>query len=219
MAQNPKPEIEAQKAHWEMTLATNPEMYGPEPSVPGQYAAKLFQSEGLTRILELGSGQGRDTLGFLRAGFEIDALDYAAEALAQVGEMAGVELASRLRTTVHDIRDPLPFADNSFDACYSHMLFNMALGTDELVKLAAEVCRVLRPGGPCVYTVRHTEDAHFGAGTSLGDNLFENGGFVVHFFDRSLVELLAAGFELDDVIAFEEGGLPRLLWQVTMHKL
>ena len=98
------------------------------------------------------------------------------------------------------------------------MLFTMALASDELAALAGEVHRVLRPGGLCIYTVRHVGDAHYGAGRDLGDNLYENGGFVVHFFDRPLVDRLAEGFELEDVTAFEEGDLPRRLWRITMRR-
>ncbi|GAC1362432.1 MAG: hypothetical protein NVSMB4_19550 [Acidimicrobiales bacterium] len=153
----------------------------------------------------------------LRAGLNVHALDYAELALGAIASAAG-ELGGRLRTTVHDVRRPLPFADSSFDACYSHMLFTMALSTAELEALSGEIHRVLRPGGLCVYTVRHVGDAHFGAGTALGDNLYENGGFVVHFFDRPLVERLARGFEVVDLTDFEEGGLPRRLWRVTMRR-
>ncbi|GAC1341143.1 MAG: class I SAM-dependent methyltransferase [Candidatus Dormibacteria bacterium] len=210
--------ITRQREHWEATLAANPGMYGPEPSESGRYAAERFGTEGLTRVLELGAGQGRDTLGFLAAGLEVHALDYAGEALAGIASTAGPQLSSRLATTVHDVRQPLPFPDGSFDACYSHMLFTMALTTAELEHLTGEVRRVLRPGGLCVYTVRHTGDAHHGAGRALGDNLYENGGFVVHFFDHPLVERLAAGFALEDVTAFEEGGLPRRLWRISMRR-
>jgi SAM-dependent methyltransferase len=210
--------ITGQRDHWEETLRANPVMYGPGPSEAGRYAAGRFAAEGLTRVLELGAGQGRDTLELLRAGLEVHALDYAAGALAGVTATAGPELAGRLTTTVHDVRLPLPFPGGSFDACYSHMLFTMALTTAELEVLAGEVHRVLRPGGLCVYTVRHTGDAHCGAGRDLGDNLYENGGFVVHFYDRPLVERLAAGFEIEEVSAFEEGDLPRRLWRVTLRR-
>ncbi|MCX4977862.1 hypothetical protein [Streptomyces sp. NBC_00620] len=44
--------------------------------------------------------------------------------------------------------------------------------------------RVLRPGGLHVYTVRHIGDAPpIGVGISHGDNIYEHGGFAVHFFD------------------------------------
>jgi hypothetical protein len=57
-------------------------------------------------------------------------------------------------------------------------------------------------------------DAHYGTGTSHGDSMFENGGFIVHFFDRALVDRLATGFTLLDLSAFEEGSLPRRLWRI-----
>ncbi len=209
--------INGQREHWRATLAANPGMFGPEPSEPGRYAADRFAADGLTRVLELGAGQGRDTLGFLAAGLTVDALDYADDALAEIATAAGTTLGARLTTAVHDVRVPLPYPDGAFDACYSHMLLTMALTAAELEDLTGEIRRVLRPGGVCIYTVRHTGDAHYGAGRDLGDNLYENGGFVVHFFDRPLVEHLAAGFTLEDVTAFEEGGLPRRLWRVTLR--
>ncbi|MDA8360188.1 MAG: class I SAM-dependent methyltransferase [Actinomycetota bacterium] len=210
--------IASQREHWEMTFDANPAMYGLEPSEPGRYAASRFASEGLTRVIELGAGQGRDTLELLRAGLEVRALDFTADALGSISAAAGSELAPHLATTVHDVREPLSFQSGSFDACYSHMLFTMALSSDELVALAGEVRRVLRPGGLCIYTVRHVGDAHYGAGVDLGDNLYENGGFVVHFFDRQLVDRLADGFDLEAVTSFEEGDLPRQLWRITMRR-
>ena len=69
-----------------------------------------------------------------------------------------------------------------------------------------------------VYTVRHTGDAHYGIGTDHGDGMFENGGFVVHFFDRAFVDRLAVGYTMLDLTAFEEGALPRRLWRVTLRR-
>ena len=208
-----------QREHWQSTLFANPEMFGAEPSEPGRYAVQRFANDGVKDVLELGAGQGRDTIGFLRAGFKVHALDYAADAVSGIAVAAGPALIGQLTTCVHDVREPLPFPDGAFDACYSHMLFTMALSTTQLQFLAGEIRRVLRPGGLCIYTVRHIGDAHYGAGRSLGDGLFESGGFVVHFFDRSLVDDLAVGFVVEEVTEFEEGGLPRKLWRVTERKL
>ena len=123
-----------------------------------------------------------------------------------------------MTASVHDCRDPLPYADESFDACYSHMLYCMALTTPRLETLSTEVRRVLRPGGLQVYTVRSTADPDHGAGVARGDDMFEMNGFVVHFFSRELVERLAEGFELLEVAEFEEGELPRRLFRVTQRK-
>ena len=103
------------------------------------------------------------------------------------------------------------------DASYSHMLFCMALTTVELERLARELRRELRPGGLVIYTARTTADAHYGTGTPRGDDMYEHGGFIVHFFDRALIDRLGEGFELIDVTDFTEGDLPRRLARVTMR--
>lgn len=127
-------------------------------------------------------------------------------------------MAHRLHVTTHDVREPLPYADGTFDAVYSHMLFSMALTTNELDVLAEQVRRVLRPNGLHVYTVRHVGDAHYEAGVSHGDGMYENGGFIVHFFDRALVERLASGLSILEAHDFEEGALPRKLWRITLRQ-
>ena len=213
-------EQSSQRLHWEGVFDANPTMYGEDPSAPAQHAIGLFQRQHVLDVLELGAGQGRDTVALLAAGFEVTALEYAEPALAQLRQAAAAAgLHEGLQAVSHDVRQPLPFAGNSFDAVYSHMLFCMALSTNELVALSAEVARVLRPGGIHVYTVRHLGDAHFGVGPAHGDNTYESGGFVVHFFDRALVDQLAQGFKDVEVEPFEEGDLPRRLWRVTSRRI
>jgi len=208
-----------QQEQWRRTFAANPDMYGTQPSEPGRYAIDLFTREHKHELLELGAGQGRDTLAFLASGFEVTAADYASDALNVLHDKARrSNMSGRLRLVAHDVREPLPWPDGRFDAVYSHMLFNMALSSPELDRLAEEVRRVLRRDGLHVYTVRHVGDGHFGAGLAHGDGMFENGGFIVHFFDRALVDRLAAGFTILDLHEFQEGALPRELWRVTLRK-
>ncbi len=211
--------LDGQRQHWQTTFETNPGMYGAAPSMPARYAIDLFGRQKASHVLELGAGQGRDTLAFLAAGLTVTAMDYAPSGLAELTQAAtAAGLTGRLTTVVHDVRLPLPFPDEAVDGVYSHMLFSMALTTAEVEGLAREVRRVLRPGGWHIYTVRHTGDPHHGTGIARGDNMTEHGGFIVHFFDRPLVDRLADGFSVPEVTAFEEGDLPRRLWRVTMRK-
>ena len=211
--------LDAQAQHWESTLRTMPEMFGRNPSAPASAAAAAFRRSGAKTILELGDGQGRDSLFFAVVGFQVHVLDYARSGIDTILRNASdAELAQRVAATQHDVRQPLPFPDSSFDACYSHMLFCMALMTTELEALSREIHRVLRPGGLCVYTVRNTNDPDYGRGIPRGEALYENQGFIVHFFDRPKVERLARGWELVSVEEFEEGKLPRRLFRVVMRK-
>ena len=200
-------------------MSSRPDRYGAEPSAPARAAAELFASAGARDLLELGAGQGRDSLAFALSGLRVRALDFSpsgVEAIRAKARAAGLE--AMLTASVHDCRDPLPCADESFDACYSHMLYCMALTTPQLEAVSAEVHRVLRPGGLQVYTVRSTADPDHGVGVARGDDRYESNGFIVHFFSRELVERLAEGSELLDVAEFEEGDLPRRLFRVTQRK-
>jgi SAM-dependent methyltransferase len=200
-------------------LASRADRYGLEPSAPARWAAGLFQEHGVRDVLELGAGQGRDSVHFARLGMHVRALDFAESGAEAIRAKAGdAAIAGSLRATVHDCCERLPFADASFDACYSHMLFCMALSTPQLEQLSDEVRRVLRPGGLHVYTARTTADPDFGAGAAHGDDMYESNGFVVHFFSRELVERLARGFTLLEVLEFEEGDLPRRLFRVAQRR-
>ncbi|WP_370221931.1 class I SAM-dependent methyltransferase [Kitasatospora sp. MAP12-22] len=207
---------DAQRRHWQDTYRAHPGMYGGQPSAAAVHAASVFRTVGAVEVLELGAGHGRDALYFAREGFTVWATDFSAIGLEQLDQAARAQgVDGRVSTAVHDVREPLPLPDASVDAVFAHMLLCMALSTAQIHALVGEVRRVLRPGGTFVYTVRHTGDAHYGAGTERGDGIFEHGGFAVHFFSRNLVDALADGWILREVDAFEEGELPRRLWRIT----
>ncbi|MFJ4654474.1 methyltransferase domain-containing protein [Nocardia sp. NPDC088792] len=204
-----------QREHWQHAYGAHPHMYGDQPSAPALHAVEVFRAAGARDVLELGAGQGRDSLYFAQRGFTVQATDFSDVGLEQLRDRAAAEGLNTLRTMVVDVRDPLPQADASVDAVFAHMLLCMALSTNEIHALVSEIRRVLRPGGTFIYTVRHTGDPHYGVGIAHRDDIFEHDGFAAHFFYRYLVVELAEGWHLRDIRAFEEGELPRRLWRVT----
>jgi len=212
--------LNSQQPHWENVFSNSCSRFGDESSYPARRAAELFKKEGKTKILELGGGQGRDSCFFANEGFSVQVLDYTEGGTRAIKEKAEEKgLSESVMALRHDVRNPLPFEEGTFDACYSHMLYCMALTTEELGFLCSEVKRVLKPRGVNIYTARHTGDAHYGTGTHQGEDMYEiKGGFIVHFFSREKVEQLATGYESFEVEEFEEGELPRKLYLVTMRK-
>ncbi len=215
----PKKILDKQQAHWEKTFIEYPNLYGLKPSYSAKKAAEIFKRESVNKILELGGGQGRDTIFLAKNDLRVWVLEYTkngADALEKKAEQLG--LSGAITVMRRDARKPLPFDNKSFDACYSHMLYCMALTTRELESLAKEVRRVLKPRGLSIYTARNTDDKHYGKGIHRGEDMYEVDGFIVHFFSMEKVKHLAQGYKILDVEEFQEGPLPRNLFLVMLRK-
>lgn len=212
--------LDKQHQHWKSVWdQTHPE-YSQDPSYAAQTAQVTFQKHGCTNILELGSGDGRDTLFFLKEGFHLHAVDYASSSLDQISNQAKtLGIDAHLVSTCHDIRQPFPFSDDSFDACFSHMLYCMALTDEELYFLHQEIRRILKPGGINIFTARNTSDPAYGTGIKRGENLYElEGGFIVRFLSPADIEALIQNDEHIAIETFEEGVLPKRLSLVSIRK-
>ena len=194
-------------------------MFGSEPSVAAQESLILFKKKNIKNIVELGAGLGRDAIFFAKNSIHVQALDYSPSAIKKINEKAKKDsLSNFISTKKFDIRKKLPFDDNSVEACFSHMLYCMALSNIDLINLNNEICRILKPDGINVYTVRHIDDGDYKNGIHIGEDLYENDGFIIHFFSKEKVNELSKGFEVLDINSFEEGKFPRKLFRVTLKK-
>lgn len=207
-----------QLQHWNSVYAKDPEKFGCAPSAAAHSASKAFQEHNVVRILELGCGPGRDATFFARQGLHVTALDYASTAVETVNAGAvRLGLADRLTAIRHDLRSPMPLDCGAFDACYSHMALCMELRDAELVRLFAEIRRVLKPGGLHFYTVRTTEDPDYRSGIHRGEDIFEVDGYVIHFFNLQTIVRLSEGYRVIGLGRFEEGS--KQLFSVMMQTL
>ena len=210
--------LNTQQEHWENTFL-EPDAFGESPSYAGRKSLETMGRYGVSVMLELGAGQGRDTFLFARNGLDVTAGDYTKRGIDAIMEKAErLQVSEKVHGKCADVRKPLPFEDETFDACYSHMLLCMALEMTEIESLVKEIGRVLKPNGLCIFTVRNTSDPHYGAGIHHGEDMYEVDGFIVQFYDREKVERLARDYETLSVEEFQEGKMPRSLYLVTMRK-
>jgi SAM-dependent methyltransferase len=212
--------LDKQSLHWEKNFSNRPDMFGTDASMAAVYTLDQFKKNNFKNIVELGSGQGRDSIFFAKNGLNIQSLDYSQSGIKRIQEKSTqLGLGNLLDAKIFDVRERLPFDDNSIDGCYSHMLYCMALSFEEIENLNNEVHRVLKQDGLNVFTVRNIEDGDYQNGIHRGEDLYESNGFIVHFFSKDKIKKLLRGFELLDMSTFEEGSFPRRLYRVTMRKI
>jgi SAM-dependent methyltransferase len=211
--------LDQQSQYWEKNFLSKPEMFGLEPSEAAINTLKIFKEHNIEKIVELGAGLGRDSIFFAKNSIHVSALDYSSTAIKTINKKASEnKLSNFISTKIFDVRKKLPFKDNSIEACFSHMLYCMALSTTELKYLNNEICRILKPGGFNIYTVRHTGDGDYKNGIHIGENLYENDGFIVHFFSEEKVRNIVDGFNVVNIENFDEGVFPRKLFRVILKK-
>ena len=212
--------LDQQSQHWETNFSSKPEMFGLEPSIPAVKATKFFKEKNIKNIVELGAGLGRDTIYFAQNSIKVQALDYSKTAIEIITKKAEkLNLTGFIKPKFFDVRKKSPFEDNSIEGCFSHMLYCMALSNSDLENLNNEICRILKPRGINIYTARHTDDEDYKNGIHRGEDLYENDGFIVHFFSKEKVNQLSKGFEVLDIEKFEEGKFPRKLFLVKNKKI
>ncbi len=212
--------LDKQSQYWEDNFSSKPEMFGLTQSLSAEKSLKLFQEKKIDKIVEIGAGLGRDSIFFAKNSINTIALDYSLSGIKVINQkIKKNNLSNFISTKLFDVRKKLPFEDNSIEACYSHMLYCMAMTTKDLKKLNNEIHRILKPGGINIYTVRHTNDGDFKNGIHIGEDLYENDGFIVHYFSEEKVSSLLNGFKNITLEKFEEGKFPRKLFFVVNKKI
>ncbi|MFF4388136.1 class I SAM-dependent methyltransferase [Streptomyces sp. NPDC001552] len=114
---------------------------GRAPDGRSSYEILCDRVTGSTRVLDLGCGDGH-LLELLarKDGRELAGVDLSAHSLALARRRPALSAAKLEEGRAQE----LPFADDSFDACVSHMALMLM---SEIEHVVAEVARVLSPGG------------------------------------------------------------------------
>jgi len=101
------------------------------------------------QILDLGCGTGRHALWLVEQGAHVTAIDFSQGMLNQARKKPGADAVTWL---VHDLHEPLPFDDHTFDKIVSGLVLEHIRGLDFFFRQAH---RVLKPKGTLVVSAMH----------------------------------------------------------------
>jgi SAM-dependent methyltransferase len=91
----------------------------------------------MLKKLDLGCGQGRDTIFFSLNNLEVYAVDSSIVAIESIQKFK-IKNNQSINATCIDTKQGLLFENNYFDAIYSHMFYNMNFTNNELKFLFQE---------------------------------------------------------------------------------
>lgn len=174
-----------------------------KPSIFAEQAITYFPQQGV--VLDLGAGQGQDSIYFAKSGYEVICSDR---------ERSIVELAENnakkrfdgphgpMRFEVIDVTKPIPLADNFVDVVYAHLSLHYF---DEATTRAAfkEIYRVLKPGGILAFFVNSTSDPEHGSGDMIEKDLYFVEGKTKRYMSVESAKHFAKGFEV--ILADDNG--------------
>ncbi len=89
-----------------------------EPHEDMEWLSNFFKENGITSILDLGCGAGRNALFLAKQGFSVWGVDIAQDGLSVAEDQAKIAKV-QLTLSLKDSYDPLPYPDNYFDAVIS----------------------------------------------------------------------------------------------------
>ena len=184
---------------WDKVYSNDSAFFGEEPSDFAQKCYSDFKRYDVKRLLELGCGQGRDSIFFASNDLEVYAIDSSTVAIENINQkIKGKNIA--LHLSHFEVRQDLPFDSNYFDAVYSHMFYNMRFTDEELSYLFKESSRVLKNNGLLCFSVRSDKDVFYNKGKKIGGNIYEINGFQIRFFTKIQIKsFLSDYFEIKNI--------------------
>lgn len=155
-----------------------------------------MKSNGVSRLLELGPGAGRDTQAFLDAGLDITAVEIS---------QSGTERIKRDFPSVTviqgDIRDVDLSKRGVFDAIYAFSVLHYFNDT-ELKYIYFKLLNRLRDNGIIYIATRSSKDSMYGKGKKINDNTFLFNGAERRFYTPKTIacQLETNGFEVESIL-------------------
>lgn len=145
------------------------------------------------KLLDLGCGQGQDTLFFAENGYNVTGLDYSEQALASFNH-------KNIKKIFHDMHDLSIFPDYSIDIVYSSFSLHF-FQIEELHKIFKEIHRILKHNGFLMFIAKNKKDKYYGKGERIDDETFVYEGILRYFFTEPILKQL---LNLFTILQFKE---------------
>ncbi len=163
------------------------------PSLFAKEAIKKMDKGG--NLLELGCGNGRDSIFFASKGLNVTAIDSSDKAIEMLQNM---DIPGNIFFVCDDFVTAAALYTGQYEYCYSRFSLH-AINEQQESEVIENVYNVLKDGGSFFVEVRSVNDELYGKGEQVGRNAFHYQGHFRRFVEKSELEnkMKSAGFVVE----------------------
>jgi tellurite methyltransferase len=182
-------------------------VYG-EPGDPFYYGIQpseelvLFLNEThppIGEALDLGSGEGRNSLLLAQFGFHVHAVDSSSQGMQKLVKYAHTQDLENIDGEVADVRT-VELQNNFYDAVVAVTILDH-ITEEEGKRVAETIIDALKPGGFVFIEAFTVHDPAANTKKDVHTTISETASFVQHYFDEGE---LAAWFSTFEILQYEE---------------
>jgi len=177
-------------------MYSRPNVFGTGPTKLAKMANDLIYDKSIQNILEIGCGQGRDSIFFSEKGYSIETFDISENAITFVNKIKKSFNLKNLNAIVHDVTEPFSYSNNFFDFVYSNLALQF-FDIDSLEKIFDNIYRVMNDEATILFSTKKKGDKYYDFGTKISEDAYEHKGIIRYFYDKSVLEhMLEHQFEI-----------------------
>ena len=177
-------------------MYSRPNVFGSGPTKLAKMANDLIHDKSIKNILEIGCGQGRDSIFFAEQGYSIETFDISENAIKFVNKTKKSSNLKNLNAIVHDVMEPFSYPNNFFHFVYSNLALQF-FDIDSLKKIFNNIYRVMIKESTILFSTKKKGDKYYNFGTKISTDAYEYKGITRYFYDKSVLEhMLEQQFEI-----------------------
>ena len=135
-----------------------------DPSHVLRLFEELLQIRDLENALDVGCGNGRNSVHLATLGLRVEGIDFSTVALQAAKSLAKERgVADRIHFLEGDLEDNLPYPSNSFDLCLDLYVFPHFINERSKRHYVQELYRLTRQGGYAISAVLGVRDEYYGS--------------------------------------------------------
>ena len=212
---------ELEKLDYWNKLYSKENYFGTGQTILANSAKELIDKYSIQKILELGCGQGRDSVFFAKYGYDVTATDISENAINFVEKLKNKHDLKNLNLFVHDTEKSFDFLNEKFDLVYSNLALQF-FDLSQLSNIFSRIYNIMNKNSFFLFSTKKPGDKYFNFGNKISNNAFEYKGITRFFFENDQIRDILKDYF--DIIFFEDDehvnfdGTKSVWWKILVRK-